>query len=210
MPTGSIGARSGVLWAILALALVVVGATPAAAATFDWEVSCPNDTAVGPVTVLAIDFTGSVTVSPGAPVTVALLPTANLMRRDNPAAPPGVHTATLQCTLTFGGITIPFERSLTLEIVPGGTGTMTVGAVSVLVNLGAQGVVTLSAPVVSTLGYDATIPIIVVPLLINTTVLLSPPSIPTLSTWGMLLMVAVMLGAGLLFARRRAATRRSG
>lgn len=197
----------GVICGIAALTLVVLGAGAATAQTFSWTVDCPTDTVVGPVTVLAVDFAGSVTVTPNVPVTVALLPTANLLRRDDPASPPGTFTGTLQCTLTFGGVTVPFTRSLTLVVGASGSGDMTVGAVTISVNLGPLGVVTLSAPAVTTIGYDPTIPIIVVPLIANTTVLLTPPPIPTLSTWGMLLMVALVLGAGLLFLRRRAVTR---
>jgi hypothetical protein len=197
----------GFICAIAAVALIGLGAGAASAAAFNWTVDCPNDTVVGPVTVLALNLTGSVTVTPNVPVTVALLPTANIIRRDNPASPPGTFTGTLQCTLTFGGVTVPFTRPLTLVVGASGSGDMTVGAVTTAENLGPLGVVTLSAPQFTTLGYDPTIPIIVVPLVANTTVLLTPPPIPTLSTWGMLLMVALVLGAGLLFLRRRAVTR---
>jgi hypothetical protein len=199
--------RFGFICGVFVLALLALSPAAARADTFSSTVSCPTDTVVGPVTVLAINLTGSVTVTPNVPVTVALLPTANLQRRDNPASPPGTFTGTLQCTLTLGGVTVPFTRSLTLVVGASGTGDMTVGAVTVTVNLGSLGVVTLSAPQFTTLGYDPTIPIIVVPLVANTTVLLTPPPIPTLSTWGMLLMVALMVGAGLLFLRRCATTR---
>ena len=197
----------GFICAIAVAALISLGAGASSAQAFDWAVDCPNDTVVGPVTVLAVNFTGSVSLTPNVPVTVALLPTANIIRRDNPASPPGTFTGTLQCTLTFGGVTVPFTRPLTLVVGASGSGDMTVGAVTISVNLGPLGVVTLSAPQFTTLGYDPTIPIIVVPLVANTTVLLTPPPIPTLSTWGMLLMVALVLGAGLLFLRRRAVTR---
>ena len=195
--------RFGFTCGVFVLALLALSPTDARAATFSWTVNCPTDTVVGPVTVLAVNFTGSVTVTPNVPVTVALLPTANLIRRDNPASPPGTFTGTLQCTLTFGGVTVPFTRSLTLVVGASGSGDMTVGAVTVSVNLGPLGVVTLSAPAFTSIGYDPTIPIIVVPLIANTTVLLTPPPIPTLSTWGMLLMVAALVALGLLFLRRR-------
>jgi IPTL-CTERM motif len=172
------------------------------AATFSWTVSC-SETVVGPVTVLALNLSGSVNVTEGVPVTVALLPTANIMRNDNPSAPAGTHTGTLSCSLTFGGVTVPFTRSLTLTIDSTGNGDMTVGPVSIIVNLGPSlGVLSLSAPVFTTVGYVSNVPIIVVPLAANTTVLLAPPAIPTLSTWAMMALVAVMLGTGVLFLRR--------
>ena len=92
---------------------------------------------------------------------------------------------------------------MTLTIDATGNGNMAVGAVSVVVNLGALGVVTLSAPAVTTIGYISNTPLIAIPLFTNTTVLLAAPGIPTLSTWAMVVLVAVMLGAGLVFLRRR-------
>lgn len=185
-----------------AVSVLGLGTAVSSAATFSWTVDCA-EVVVGPVTVLAVNFTGSVDLTPGVPVTVALLPTANLMRRDNPAAPPGTHIGVLSCTLTFGGVTVPFTRDLTLVIGPSGTGDMTVGPASVAVTLGPNvGVVSLTAPSVTTVGYDPTIPIIVVPLIANTTVVLGAPTIPTLSTWAMMALVALMLGSGLLFLRR--------
>jgi len=182
--------------------VLTLGTTVSSAATFSWTVSC-SEVVVGPVTVLALDLPGSVDLTVGAPVTVALLPTANLIRNDNPSAPAGTHTGTLSCSLTFGGVTVPFTRSLTLTIDSTGNGNMTVGPVSILVNLGPSvGVVSLSAPIFTSVGYASNIPIIVVPLAVNTSVLLSPPAIPTLSTWAMMALVAVMLGSGLLFLRR--------
>jgi len=186
--------------------VLTLGTTVSSAATFSWTVSC-SEVVVGPVTVLALDLPGSVDVTEGVPVTVALLPTANLIRNDNPSAPAGTHTGTLSCSLTFGGVTVPFTRSLSLTIGATGNGDMTVGPVSIIVNLGPSvGVVSLSAPIFTSVGYASNIPIIVVPLAVNTTVLLSPPgipTIPTLSTWAMMALVAVMLGTGFLFLRRR-------
>ena len=188
---------------LAASSLVALGPGVSSAATFSWSVAC-SETVVGPVTVLAVNFDGTVDLTLGAPVTVALLPTANLLRRDDLNAPAGVSTGVLSCSLTFGGVTVPLTRSLSLTIDALGHGEMTVGAVSVFVNLGPSvGTVTLSAPTVTTVGFDRSIPIIVVPLLINTTVLLTIPSIPTLSTWAMIVLVVAMLGAGLVFLRRR-------
>jgi hypothetical protein len=191
------------LLGLLAVSSVLtLGTTASSAATFSWTVSC-SEVVVGPVTVLAVNFSGSVDVTEGVPVTVALLPTANLIRNDNPSAPAGTHTGTLSCSLTFGGVTVPFTRSLTLTIGSNGNGDMTVGQVSIFVNLGPSvGVVSLSAPIFTSVGYASNIPIIAVPLPANTIVLLSPPAIPTLSAWAMMALVVVMLGSGLLFLRR--------
>ena len=190
---------------LIASPLLGLGATASSAATFSWTVDCPTtDTVVGPVTVLQVTFPGTVDLTPGVATTVALLPTANLIRNDNPSAPAGTHTGTLSCSLTFGGVTVPFTRSLTLTIGATGNGDMTAGPVSILVNLGPTvGVVSLSAPTFTSIGYASNIPIIVVPLAANTTVLLqAPAAIPTLSIWAMLALVAVMLGSGLVFLRR--------
>lgn len=187
---------------LAASSVLGLGTTVSSAATFSWSVSC-TETVVGPVTVLAVTFSGSVDLTPGVPVTVALLPTANLMRNDNPSAPAGTHTGVLSCSLTFGGVTVPFTRTLTLTINSSGNGDMTVGPVSIIVNLGATlGAVSLSAPTFTSVGFASNIPIIVVPLASNTTLLLGPPTIPTLSTWAMMALVLVMLGSGLLFLRR--------
>lgn len=183
---------------------VALSPNVSSAVTFNWSTGC-SQTVLGPVTILdtlSTPLTGSVDLTVGVPITVALLPTANLIRRDNPAAPPGTHTGVLSCSLTFGGVTVPFTRSVTLVIGASGTGDVTVGPVTVFVNLGSVGIVTLSAPSFTSIGYDPAIPIIVVPLVNNTTVLLSPPSIPTLSTWAMMVLVMAMLGAGLVFLRR--------
>jgi hypothetical protein len=191
---------------LAALPFVALGPGVSAAATFSFSVGC-SQVVVGPVTVLdttATPFTGSIDLTLNVPVTVALLPTANLIRRDNPSAPAGTSTGTLSCSLTFGGVTVPFTRSLSLTVGASGTGDMTVGPALVTINFGPTvGVVTLSAPSFTTIGYDRTIPIIAIPLAINTTAILTLPSIPTLSTWATIVLVGVMLGAGLVFLRRR-------
>ena len=184
---------------------VALSPSVSSAVTFNWTTGC-DQVVLGPVTVLSTAgaFNGTVDLTLNVPATVALLPTANLIKRDNPAAPPGTHTGVLSCSLTFGGVTVPFTRSLTLVIGAAGTGDLTVGPASVSVNLGSTvGIVTLSAPSVTTIGYDPAIPIIVVPLLNNTTAVLTlPPGVPTLSTWAMMVLVMAMLGAGLVFLRR--------
>lgn len=189
---------------LAASSFVVLSPGVSSAVTFSWTTGC-DEVVVGPVTVLSTagGFNGTVDLTLNVPVTVALLPIANLIRRDNPAAPPGTHTGVLSCSLTFGGVTVSFTRSLTLVINAAGNGDLTVGAVSVFVNLGPTvGTVVLSAPSFTSIAYDPTIPIIAIPLPNNTTVLLSAPGIPTLSTWAMIVLVAAMLGAGLVFLRR--------
>jgi uncharacterized membrane protein len=41
-----------------------------------------------------------------------------------------------------------------------------------------------------------------IPIPADTTALLTLPTVPTLSTWAWMLMLAVLLGSGLLFLRR--------
>ena len=85
---------------------------------------------------------------------------------------------------------------------------MTVGAVSMVVNLGPQGVVSLSAPDFQfTVDFTLVNVPIVFPLFANTTVLLAAPGIPTLSTWAWMVMLALLLGSALVFLRRRAPNR---
>ena len=196
---------------VFVLALLALSPTIASAVTFNWSVDCPTDVVLGPITVKAITFAGTVDAQLNVPVTLALLPSANLIIQNNNAAPQGTFTGTVSCTLTFGGVTVPFTQSLTLEVPPAGPtgfGNITISATSVIVNLGLQGVVTVSAPLVVHLGFDRTFPngfILAVPFLINTTVLLTLPTVPTLSTWAWMLMLAVLLGSALFFLRRRVA-----
>jgi uncharacterized protein (TIGR03437 family) len=103
---------------------------------------------------------------------VALLPTNQLTIVDNKQASPGTYTATLTCVLVLNGVSVNFSRSLSLTVTsPTANGTMTVGATAFSVNLGQQGIVDLSAPSVSTLGYGNT-GVILVPYAINTTAFL--------------------------------------
>ena len=205
--------RVGVIFGISVLTLLTLSPTAAHAVTFSWTVDCPTDTVVGPITVKAITFSGTVNAQPNVPVTLALLPSANLIIQNNNAAAQGTFTGTVSCTLTFGGGAVPFTQSLSLDVPPAGPtgfGNLTFGALSVVVNLGPQGVVTVSAPGGQHLGFDRTFPngfILAVPFLANTTVLLTPPPIPTLSTWAWMVMLALLLGSALVYLRRRAPTR---
>ena len=152
-------------------------------------------------------------VTQNVPVTVALLPQAILIRQDNNAAAQGTSTGTASCTLTFGGVTVPFTQSFSLAVPPAGptgSGNITIGAVSVIVNLGQQGQVTVSSPGFQHFGFDRTFPngfLLGTPVPAITTVLLTPASIPTLSTVGFMVMLAVLLGSGLVFLRRGLVTR---
>ena len=198
---------------VFVLALLALSPTVASAVTFNWSVNCPTDVVLGPITVKALTFAGTVDAPLNVPVTLALLPSANLIIQNNNAAAQGTFTGTVSCTLTFGGVTVPFTQSLSLEVPPAGptgSGNITIGATSVVVNLGQQGVVTVSAPVVQHLGFDRTFPngfILAVPFPGNTTVLLTPPPIPTLSTWAWMVMLALLLGSALFVLRRGAVTR---
>jgi hypothetical protein len=160
-------------------ALFILRAT-ADATTFNWSVNCPSDTTVGPVTVesysySSADFGGGVDLTPNVPATAALFPTNQVNRQDNPAAAPGDYPAVLSCSLTFGGVTVPFTRSFSLHVPPPGFGTMTTGALSLSLDLGSQGRVDLSVPVDQTAGFDPTLgknTLIIVPLSIDTKLLL--------------------------------------
>ena len=202
--------RAGVPYvcALFVLALIALSSTMAGAATFNWAVLCPTDTVVGPVTVskLTPAFSGTVDLTVNVPVTLALFPTAIVIIMNDNAAAPGIYTGTLSCTLTFGGVIVPFTRSYSLEVTAGPLGTLTVGAATALVNLGPQGLVTLSAPVSSIAGaFNRTFPNgfpLGIPIPSDTTALLTLPTVPTLSTWAWMLMLAVLLGSALIFLRR--------
>ncbi|SRR6266446_3942882 len=201
--------RCHLMLGISALALCALSPAVASAVTFNWTASCPTaDTVVGPVKVLAVTIPGTVDVTLNVPVTVGLLPHANIIIITTGTPAPGTYTGTLSCTVTFGGVTVPFTRSFTFVVPAAGLATATVGAVTVLVNLGTQGIVSLSAPDFQfTIGFTLVNVPIVFPLFANTTVLLSPPGIPTLSTWAWMLMLALLLGSALIFLRRRAPNR---
>jgi len=128
-------------------------------------------------------ISGSVTLAQNTPVTTALLPVNNLTRIDNDAAPGGTFTGTLACTLTFGGATQAFTRSLSLDVL---SGSMIVGATSINVNLGSQGIVTLSVPADTTIGFDSSWPngtVLDWPLIADTTLLLVIPSPTITNIW---------------------------
>ena len=201
--------RFGFICGVFVLALLALSPTAARAATFSYSVSCPTaDTVVGPIKVLATTIPGTVNLTPNVPVTVGLLPHANIIVITTATPVPGTSTGTLSCTLTLGGVTVSFTRSFTFVVPATGPGTMTVGAVSVVVNLGPQGVVSLSAPDFQfTVDFTLVNVPIVIPLFSNTTVLLTPPGIPTLSTWAWMIMLAVLLGSALVFLRRGIAKR---
>ena len=195
--------RFGLMVGISTALLALAPATAAEAQTFSWTVNCPV-IVVGPVTVLANNYSGTVALTANTPVTIALLPTNQITQVNNPAAAAGTFTGSGTCTLTFGGVTVPFTLSFSLNT---GNGQMTTAAISVVVNLGSLGTVSISAPATVTIGFDKNlIPngIIAVPLNANTTVLLTPSPIPTLSTWAWMILLALLLGSALVFLQRRA------
>jgi hypothetical protein len=163
--------------------LLAFGAAGAHAATFNFSMTCPADTIVGPITVKAAvpPLTGSVTLTPGVPAIDSFLPTNQLTQQNNNAAAGGTYLGTLNCTLTFGGVPTNFSRSFSLNVPPlpsppnSATGLLTTGAVSFTVDLGAQGKVDVSSPAVQTLGFDRLLVnggFIVVPFQGSTTLLL--------------------------------------
>ena len=185
------------------LAFLALTSAAARAATFNYSISCPQ-TIIGPVTVLAFSPSGSVTLAPYTASTVGLLPTNNITRVDNNAAAVGIYGGTLSCSLTFGGVTVNFARSLSLNVTnSASTGLMTTGATSFTVDLGAQGKVDFSVPSTVTVGYDGQLVnggIIIVPIIVNTTLLLhdvpAPVGVPV-STTSLLLMFGGLGAMGL-------------
>ena len=189
---------------------IVLNASTTSAAPFSLTVDCPT-TVVGPVTVLNQTIGQAVNLTLNVPSTVGILPINALTRIDDNAAAPGIYTGTLSCTFTANSVTVPFTRSFSLEVPPAGptgTGLMTTGAVSFSVNLGPEnGVLRVSAPVDQHPGFDRALPnggTLLVPFAQDTMLLLTqdPSQIPTLSAWGVMTMLAVLLGLGLLFLRR--------
>ena len=193
-----------------AFALFTLSAGVTSAATFSWTVNCPANAVVGPVTVLALTYSGSVTLTQGVSSTVDLiLPLNDLTQEDNNAALQGTYSGLLVCTLTLGGVTVPFTRSFSLNVPPPGptgSGTMTTAAVSLVVDLGAQGTVNVSAPVALSKGFDRALingGIIIVPQQLTTLLLTQAAisAVPTLSGWGLTALLGSLLGSGLLLLR---------
>lgn len=199
-------------------AFLALGAATANAATFNYSMTCPADTVVGPITVKAYvpPLTGSVTLTPGVPATDSFLPTNQLTVENNNAAAGGTYLGTLNCTLTLGGVPAGFSRSFSLNVpaLPSPpnpkTGLLTTGAVSFTVDLGTQGKVDVSSPAVQSLGFDRDLingGFIVVPHNGSTTLLLHdvPPvaAIPTLNEWMLAVLACLLLAAGIVNARGR-------
>ena len=51
--------RFGFIWGVLTIALIALSHTAASAVTFSWTINCPTDTVVGPITVIAITYSGT-------------------------------------------------------------------------------------------------------------------------------------------------------
>jgi hypothetical protein len=103
-----------------------------------------------------------------------------------------------------------------MTIIPAGTGTtcnflasafgcLSEGAVSVTVNLGAQGTVVVSAPARVTLGYDQTASVIVFPGSAVDSALLTPAAPPPTTPLppSLILVLTGLAGAGLYQVRRK-------
>ena len=106
-----------------AFALIALSAGVTSAATFNWAVNCPADAVVGPVTVLALTYSGSVTLTPGVSSTVNILPLNGATREDNNAALQGTYSGLLVCTLTLAVSPYPSrDRSASMSLLPGPPG----------------------------------------------------------------------------------------
>lgn len=152
---------------LLVLATLSLRADSASADTFDYSVAC-DQVVLGPTTLLAttaFPFTGTLDLTPNVAASdLAVLTAPSLHRVDDNTATSGTFMGTLSCTLTLGGVSVGYTRSLSLTIAVGGPcaqagkagGCIVTGPVTVEVHLPATvGSVELSAPQQTTFGYDA-------------------------------------------------------
>jgi hypothetical protein len=196
------------------------------AATFNYTVSC-NQTTLGPSTIDlgGLSNSGSVTLTPGVTSNnLSILNFGLANRVDNNTVTSGTFTGTQSCSLTFGGVTVNFSRSLNMTINPAGSGgcaltsfaggCVTVGAVAVTVNLGVQGTVVITAGAATNLlAFDASLingGIIIVPgLSIDSALLTLPGPAPTPVPPSVFLTLTGLAAAGLYQARRKLRLRRT-
>jgi hypothetical protein len=196
------------------------------AATFNYTITC-NSPTVGPISVDSFTgpFTdsGSVTLTPNVTATgLALLNDAWNTVTVNNTVTSGTFTGTLSCAITLGGVTVNYSRPLSLAVTPAGGGgcatasfaggCLTIGAVSVTVNLGAQGTVVITAPATVNIGYQANLVVgggIVAGASATDTALLTPAPPGTPLPTSFVLLLTGLLGAGLYRLRRKPILRRS-
>lgn len=158
-------ARLGMI--LVLLAVVAPAARPAAAETFDYAVAC-NEVALGPITIFGTDafpLTGTLDLTPNVASTdLNVLTTGSIQSMNDVTVTSGTFTGIRSCTLTLGGVSVGYTRSLSLTVAVGGPcaqpgkagGCLVTGAVSVEVALPtAVGRVTVSAPISTVLGYDS-------------------------------------------------------
>jgi hypothetical protein len=201
---------------LLLFALICVASC--SAATFSYSVNCPA-VSIGPDTIFAVNggiFSGAITLTPNVLDTADfIIPTnqVNTLVRNNSTA---TFTGTLSCTLIFGGVTQNFTRAITLQINVPGSGALqeshffTFSAVAFTLNLGAQGMVDVSAPSITTTGgflsADGSSKFYLIPGSTGETILLhdvpaSPPATPAPPS--LILVLTGLAGAGLFMARRK-------
>jgi hypothetical protein len=146
--------------------LVLLFSAISSAATFNYSLTCAQAT-VGPITISAdsVPLTGSVTLTPGVLATGLNIISEGQVQITNSYPTSGNFSGTRSCALTFGGVTVNFTRSYSLAVATSVAGEnctptgfagscLTWAPVSVTVNLGAQGTVVISAPALTTDGFD--------------------------------------------------------
>jgi hypothetical protein len=194
------------------------------AQTFNYSVSCAQTT-LGPVNVEFQGGSGSGSVS----LTPSVLSTGlNILsipvndQSNSFTVTSGNFNGTLPCVLTFGGVSVNYARPISLAISPnpgpnatnctpvGFAGScLTLGAVSVTVNLGAQGTVVITAPSNVVDGYDTSEAavgfITLVPGSAIDTALLTPAAPPSATPLppSSFLVLTGLAGVGLYQARRK-------
>jgi hypothetical protein len=195
------------------------------AQTFNYSVTC-SQTTLGPVNVAYLGGSGSgnVTLTPNVPSTgLSILSIGENDQSNSFTVTSGNFSGSLPCVLTFGGVSVNYTRPISLAISPNpGPGStnctppgfagscLTLGAVSVTVNLGAQGTVVITAPVEVVDGYDTSEAavgfITVVPGFLLDTALLTPAApVGTPLPPSLLLILTGLACIGLYTARRKLA-----
>jgi hypothetical protein len=208
----------------LVFAVVLFCSTVSAQTNFNYSNTCAQAT-VGPIDILADSApnTGSVTLTPNISATgLFIISEGDFHTNDGlPTLPTsGSFSATRSCTLTFGGVSVNYAMPLSINVTtPVGTGSnctpvgfsggcLTVGPVSVTVNLGAQGTVVVSAPARVVDGFDTSegrFLITIIPGSAVDTALLTPAAPPPATPLppSFVLVLTGLAGASLYQVRRK-------
>jgi hypothetical protein len=166
--------------------------------------------------------TGSVTLTPNVTATgLAILSGEGPSHSTDSYPTSGSFSATRACTLTLGGVSVNYAMPLSINVTTAvGTSSnctpegfsgscLTTGPLSVTVNLGAQGTVTISAPAVLSDGFDTsevTIGFVtVIPGSAVDTAVLTPAAPPPATPLppSSILVLTGLAGAGLYQVRRK-------